>query len=268
MTSILINSPQNKWIKTAAGLKQKKHRDEMGLFIAEGVRLCEELVDEDWPVEICLFIQSAEKNPRVKVLLKALEAKRTTLLEVSSSVLEKVAETEEPQGIVMIAHQRKPSLDELVSVSTPFLVVLDRVRDPGNAGTIIRTADAAGCSGVILLEGCVDVYSGKTIRATMGSAFHIPIATNIAPSHLLEAIKKYDINLVVSALDAAQPYDHSSLAGAAAFVFGNESHGVSNLLVQAAASKIFIPIWGGAESLNVASAAAVILYEAARQRRV
>jgi len=265
--SFVISSLQNKFVKSAAGLKQKKHRDELGQFMAEGVRLCEELAASEWQIDTCFFTGSAAQDDRTLRVLDTLRNKGCSLFEVSASVLDKIAETEEPQGIIVIARQRKMSIKELLSlVKVPLIAVLDDVRDPGNAGTIIRTADAAGCNGVIFLKGCADLYAGKTIRATMGSLFHLPVIEGVARSELVAAKQDYGIKLAVTSLTAAQRYYEADLTGALALVFGSESQGISAEVTEASQSRIFIPMLGKAESLNVAAAAAVILYEAARQR--
>ncbi|MBP2650968.1 MAG: tRNA/rRNA methyltransferase (SpoU) [Firmicutes bacterium] len=265
--TMVITSLQNKLVKEAAGLKQKKHRDESGLFMAEGVRLCEEVATSDWLLETCFFTAEAAEDRRTGLVLNTLSTRGCTLIEVSPAILSKIAETEEPQGILVTVRQKKITLDEvLVAAKVPCIVVLDGVRDPGNAGTIIRTADAAGCTAVVLLQDCVDLYAGKTVRSTMGSLVHLPVIYSITTAEFLAVIKKYGLKLAVTAIDGAKPYYDASLTEAVAIVFGSESHGVSDELTAASSDKVYIPMLGKTESLNVASAAAIILYEAVRQR--
>lgn len=267
MTEI-VTSPHNEIVKTAASLRQKKYRDELGLFAVEGVRLAEELVAACWPVETCLFTAAAAEKPRVAKILNSMEEQRCRLVRVPNTVYAKVTDTQEPQGIMLIAPPRKAALRDIVLQPAPALIaVLDGVRDPGNAGTVIRAADAAGCSGVVLLKGCVDLYAGKTVRATMGSLFHLSIVEGLLHTELVAALNAAAIPLVAATMDGAVEYTAADLARPVAVAFGNEGEGVSGELLAGTSARVAIPIYGKAESLNVATAAAIILYEAARQRR-
>lgn len=266
MTEI-ITSPQNKLIKEAAALKQKKYRDQLGLFAIEGVRLCEAFAASAWTGETCLYTREVAESSRGAAVIAALTAKNCRLAEVSAAIYDKVTDTEQPQGIMVIAAKRRYSCAELVSVRrAPLIAVLDGIQDPGNVGAVIRTADAAGCSGVVLTTGCADLFAGKTVRATMGSLFHLPIVDGLDRSELLATLTKAGIPLFATAPESATVYHRTDLTGPAAIAFGNEGQGMSPELLDGSALKLYIPIYGAAESLNVASAAAVVLYEAARQR--
>jgi TrmH family RNA methyltransferase len=262
-----VTSLHNQLVKTAASLRQKKYRDELGLFVVEGVRLVEDLTGAGWPAEFCLFTAAAAANPRAAKVLSALADGGCRLVEVTEAVYGKATDTEEPQGIMVVAGKRPVSLADILARPAPLIAVLDDIRDPGNAGTVVRTAAAAGCSGVVLLKGCADLYAGKTVRATMGALFTLPVVDGQDRQEFLDTLAKAGIPLVATALEGAKPYFEGDLSGPAAIVFGNEGRGVSAELLTAAASRLFIPLYGRVESLNVAAAAAVILYEAARQRR-
>jgi TrmH family RNA methyltransferase len=263
----IITSPQNKLIKQAAALKQKKHREELGLFMVEGVRLCEDFAASDWLGEICLFTREAAKNSRVEAVLAALAAKNCRLAEVPAAIYDKVTDTEQPQGIMVLAAKRRFTFDEMLSKRrAPLIAVLDGIQDPGNVGAMIRTADAVGCSGVVLTTGCADLFAGKTVRATMGSLFHLPIIDGFSRNELLRALTLAGTPLLATALESAQIYHRTDLTGPVAIAFGNEGAGMSQELLDGSALRLYIPIYGAAESLNVATAAAVVLYEAARQR--
>lgn len=263
-----ITSPHNQLVKMVAALRQKKYRDELGLFTVEGVRLAEELAAAGWPVETCLFTETAAADSRAAKILGVL-GNRCRLVQVSDPLYAKITDTQEPQGIMLVAPKRQAAFGDILSSrsESPLIVVLDGIQDPGNAGTVIRTADAAGCSGIVMLKGCVDLYAGKTVRATMGSLFHLPVVENMAGDDLLTALATAGIPLIATALKEATDYSAARLSGPVAIVFGNEGQGVSGELLARAAERIIIPIYGKAESLNVATAAAVTLYEAARQRR-
>lgn len=259
-----VTSAHNPLVKLAASLRQKKHRDESGLFAVEGVRLAEELAAAGWPLQVCIHTAEAAASPRAAKLMAALGCR---VVAVPEAVYAKITDTQEPQGLMLIAAKRPATLAAALAGPGPALIaVLDGVQDPGNAGTVIRAADAAGCTGAVLLEGCADPFAGKTVRATMGSLFHLPVAAGVGRDELAGALAAAGIPLVAASLDGT-PCFAADLGGPAAIVFGAEGQGVSPALLARAASRVTIPIWGRAESLNVAAAAAVILYEAARQRR-
>lgn len=271
----IIASAANPSIKRISALRQKKYRDESGLFIAEGLRLVEESIRSGWHIEYLVYTELQFQNPDFFVLQHEL-AKQQTLqpakfLQVTDAVYHKLSETETPQGILAVVKKRSVSLTEmLTSVENPLLVILDGIQDPGNGGTIIRTADAAGCTGVIALKGCVDLYSGKTLRSTMGSVFHLPAVEGEAAPTVNAGLKSAGIALFAATLDAETLYYDADFSRPAAIVFGNEGNGLSPEMRKELSSprrRIRIPIYGQAESLNVAMASAIILYEAARQRR-
>lgn len=263
-----VTSPQNPLIKQIAALRQKKQRDGLGLFVVEGVRLCEDFVASDWKGDVCLFTPEAAVSPRVDKLLAAFASKGCRLVQVPEAIFAKAADTEMPQGILVVAAKRRFTFSDVLPPDLPPLIaVLDGVQDPGNAGVLIRTADAAGCSGVILTRGCADLFAAKTVRSTMGSLFHLPVLAGIAHSELAAALAAAAVPIAATALEAAVPYHDADLTGPLAIVFGNEGQGVTPDLLAAAGCRLVIPLYGRAESLNVATAAAVILFEAARQRR-
>ncbi|MDR3592889.1 MAG: RNA methyltransferase [Negativicutes bacterium] len=268
-TPEIITSPHNQLIKQIISLKQKKQRDELGLFVVEGVRLCEDFVASDWRGEVCLYTPSSADVPRVDKVLKSLAAEGCRMVQVPEGVFSKAADTEMPQGILIVAAKRHFAFSDLLPPdSPPLIAVLDGIQDPGNAGVLIRTADAAGCSGVILTRGCADLFAAKTVRATMGSLFHLPVLAGLSHDELLAALATAALPVAAAALESAVPYYLSDLTGPLAIAFGNEGQGLSPALLAAAGCRLVVPQYGLAESLNVAAAAAVILFEAARQRRV
>lgn len=160
---------------------------------------------------------------------------------------------------------RSKRLDEFLA-SGKMLLVLDRVTDPGNIGTMLRTADAAGVGGLLLLQGCADIYAPKTVRASMGSLFHLPVLSGLSEELLVQAARKAGYELLVTCLDGADNLYKADLQGRLAFVMGNEANGVSPALLAAADKRVFIPMQGRAESLNVAMAAGIVMFEALRQK--
>ncbi len=260
-----IVSISNKKIKLAAGLKKRRQREKTGLFAAEGIRLCEMAAKSDWQIEFGFYTSEIMASNRGRELLQEIKNK-CQLSEVPVDIYKKVSSTETPQGIMLVLKQKNSLLAELKAVSKPLYVVMDGVQDPGNAGTIIRTADAIGADGVIMLKGSVDVFSDKTVRSTMGSLFHLPICTDVTHDELLEFAQLNKIVLYATALDAAaEPHFAQNFNAGCAIILGNEGNGVSEYLL-AEAKKTYIPMYGQAESLNVGVSAAVVLYEAVRQR--
>jgi TrmH family RNA methyltransferase len=263
-----ISSAANKLIKEIASLRQRKYRDRLGMFLAEGVRLVEECANAAWPVKMCIYTEEAAARERAKAVIERLSATDCRMIAVSEDVYNKISDTEQPQGIMGVLKKRQFSIEQLLlsPEKLPLLVVLDGVQDPGNAGTIIRTADAAGCSGVIVLKGSADIYASKTVRATMGSLFHLPVMEGLSSAELIHSLKQSDIKLLATCLQQSDVYYQADFNRPAAIILGNEGQGISPELISAADACLNIPLVGHAESLNVAVAAGVILYEAVRQR--
>ncbi|MCR5447742.1 MAG: RNA methyltransferase [Schwartzia sp.] len=260
-----IESMSNAKIKHAASLHLKKNREKTGEFVAEGIRLAQMAAQSAWSCVFALVTEEAASKDRVKKILETLEGKGSPVYVVSDKLYRKAAATEESQGLLLIMRREKAELDS-VSCGKSFLVVLDGVQDPGNAGTILRTADAVGADAVVALQGSVDLFSDKTVRSAMGSHFHLPVIDGVSREDFLDYAEENKIRCFVTALDEkAQPHFNADYKGACAVVFGNEGNGASKELLDSA-EHVYIPMRGQAESLNVASAAAVVLYEAFRQR--
>lgn len=263
-----IESAANAKIKLAASLQNRRHREKEGLFLVEGVRLAEMAVASAWEIVYALCTDAAAAEPRTKKILTLLDERGCPVFSTREEIYKKASATMSPQGLLLVMRQQKAKLDDLLTEErTPFFVVLDGLQDPGNAGAIIRTADAAGCKGIILLEGTVDLFSDKTVRATMGSMFHMPVVVQANRQETTVFLQSHGIHLLVTALDdTAKQHFAIDYTQPFAVVFGNEGNGASSELLAAAEEKIYIPMYGQAESLNVSTAAAVVLYEAVRQR--
>ena len=257
-----VTGLQNPVVKAAAELKQKKYRTQNGLYLAEGLRTAEEAVAYK-AVETLFYV--ATDDERTMRLLEDAAAQNIKLVCVSENVMKKIADTETPQGIIAVCKMRQPKLENLLA-SGKMLLVLDRVGDPGNIGTILRTADAAGIGGLVLLKGCADIYAPKTVRSSMGSLFHIPVLSGVSEQEFVSAAKKAGYDLLVTCLDGADNLYKADLSGRIAFVMGNEAGGVSETLLEKADKRVYIPMAGRAESLNVAMAAGIVMFEALRRK--
>ena len=246
-------------LKLVRKLSMKKYREESGLFVAEGLRLCEMALNCA-EIEFGFYSENFLQTARQVELIAKLE-KVTRLEKISESEFAKISDTETPQGILLAIRQRLSTPQEVVAKN--LIIVLDGVRDPGNVGTILRTAEAFGC-GIILLDGAADIFNAKAVRASMGAIFTIT-AAKMSRENFLSLMTENNFEITAAVLDdAAEKYFCHDFTKKSAVVFGNEAEGVSAEIFNAA-KKIFIPMSGAAESLNVATAAAVIISEAIRQ---
>ena len=263
----IITSINNQRVKDVANLKQKKFRMETGLFFAEGLRAVTEAVQYA-DVANLFFIKTEES--RLNEIIKTAEEKGARLYSVDEKVMAKLSDTKTPQGVLAVIKKPEDSLQKLhpgaASDNNAPVVVLDRVQDPGNLGTI-RTADAVGALGIILLEGCADAFSPKVVRASMGSLFHLPVIQDVFPEEALTWCYRHGYEPAATALKNAQNMYKADLSKKMAFIFGNEANGVAEELQAAAETRLFIPMEGQAESMNVAMAAGIILFEGLRQRK-
>ncbi len=259
-----ITSPRNQVVRDAA--KLLRGRDRNGPFLIEGPNLLGAALrrGSNGSVERIFFTGEFFKKNASLIESAFSEAAAADFYELSPHVFEKLCATESPQGIAAIARCEPGRLDRFDLPKGP-VVVFDGVSDPGNLGAIIRTADASGASGVIVLEGTCDVFGPKALRASAGSAFNIPVMHSSRHIALAE-LKALGISIAVTVPEAGEGLFSAELSLPLAIVFGNESSGVSPEALKAADLSVSIPVHGGAESLNVSAAAAVVLYETLRQR--
>lgn len=261
-----LTSVNNPIVKEAADLKQKKHRAERNAFLVEGLRSVEEAVN--YGIVRQLFVLATAKTPdeaRRQAIVGQAAAAGAELYSVSEQVMKKISDTETPQALTAVVCKQTASLDDMAALGGTILV-LDRIGDPGNLGTMIRTADAAGVSGVVLLAGCTDVFAPKAVRSTMGSLLHIPVVEGVSEDDFISWANGSDYQLLATCLEDAGSLYQTDLQGRVAVIIGSEAAGVSESLLVAAAKKVFIPMEGRAESLNAAVAAGVVLFECLRQR--
>jgi TrmH family RNA methyltransferase len=262
----VITSVQNPRVKAWTQLLEKKGRDKLGQFVIEGVHLVQEAIASSTPIETIVY---AEERAHV-LPAELLEQARTAGIEcvaVSDPVLAKCTDTQTPQAIFAVLSKLAWEPQQLLTTGAgpSLVVVIDGIQDPGNLGTIIRSADAVGATGVLLGRGTVDLYNPKTVRSTMGSLFHLPIAQG----DLLETLPQASaqgISIVTTSLQGSTSCYEFDFSQDVWFVIGNEGQGVSASVAELATQHILIPMRGQAESLNAAMAATVVLFEAMRQR--
>lgn len=258
---MLITSTSNDRIKYAKGVRDGH---EPHLIFVEGERLVEECVRSG--LTICSCYHPPEPSERTRAILKTLSAKGVPMNETQDRILAAISDTVTPQGIIVIAERPVTSLEKAMSSPAPLLIGLDRVQDPGNLGTLVRTAEAAGASGVIALPGSADAFSPKTLRSAMGSVFRLPVVTAITVADVLAACRQYGIHTVAAAGTGEEVHYAYDWTQPTLLWLGNEARGVDPSLMTACDVRLRIPLQAGVESLNVASAGAAMLFEAVRQR--
>jgi TrmH family RNA methyltransferase len=245
-------------------LARRRGRERRGLALAEGVRLVEEAVASGVAIRGAAVSPALEATPRGSGLKSALAARGVQLAEVTEAELDALADTEQPQGVVAVVEPRGWSLDDIATPPGAVVLVLDAVQDPGNVGTMLRTALALGAAGVVALRGTAELTNPKVLRGSMGAAFRLPAAP-AEPEALLAWLEARGVELVVAAADGT-PVARRPRAGRPplALAVGNEGAGVGPILASAARRRVAIPLAPGVESLNVAVAAGILLYEVSR----
>lgn len=258
-----IWSPQNSRVKEWAALLDKKHRDKQGKFIIEGIHLVKEALAAQADMEcICYDLEKGIPHELSAISASGLGVE---WIGVSGAVIGKCTDTPTPQPVFAVVRKDNPLPDGLLEIPNGLVVVLDGVQDPGNVGTIIRSADAVGADGVIVGRGCADIYAPKVIRSTMGSLFHLPVVPYDLKEILPRAQEK-GIRLAGTSLQAKGNCYTYDFTGPVWLLFGSEAKGLSEEVRGFMDDGLLIPMHGQAESLNVAMAASVLLYEALRQR--
>lgn len=251
-----IESKNNNLFKEIKKLKEKKHRVKNNKYLIEGLRFVEEAIKSEIAIDSIIFTESfKEKNP--DLFLKINED--TRLIKMSESLLRQLCSTENPQGVVCVLNMQNKELK-----NGDLVILVDKVQDPGNMGTIIRTAHAAGAAGIIMTKGTVDIYNDKTLRSTMGSIFYIPVI-EVDSLDLLKSLKDRGYKLLVSSLQGEKNFFEEDLKEKVIIAVGNEGNGVSDEIYNISDIKVKIPMPGEAESLNVAVATSIMIYEKIRQ---
>ncbi|HHV44183.1 MAG TPA: RNA methyltransferase [Firmicutes bacterium] len=260
-----ITSRQNQYVKTARLLKTRKGRLKEGKVLLEGVRLVDDALLVGnlhfcWALVTKEFLDSGQHQG----LARRLQT-RCPVFMITQDLMEDIADTQQPQGIAAVVEPPEYDLEACLG-SHPLILIGDRIADPGNAGTIIRTAAAARASGVVFTPGSVDLYNPKCLRASMGAVFRIPICQEVAPAALVSLLQEHGITLYGATGQGASYYTEVDFRQAVAIALGSEAFGLSPQLESMVAERVAIPMGNGVESLNVAIAAGVLLYEAHRQR--
>lgn len=260
----MITSSANPKVKQVVQWQTKaKERRSAGIFLTEGFKLLEE-APEELIKEIYLTREAAERARTRTTLQEKLDKAGYEI--VSQELFSKMSDTRTPQGVLCVMRQPRYSLEQLISVDSPLLVVLENLQDPGNLGTIVRTGEGAGITGVIMSRQTVDIFNPKTIRATMGSIFRVPFVYVDSLKETVSRLHEKGIHTYAAHLAGKKYYDSFSFRQGTAFFIGNEGNGLSEETAGLAEEYLKIPMEGRVESLNAAVAASLLLYEAHRQR--
>ena len=262
----MITSTSNAKVKRLVNLKKKrKLRDTENVFLVEGIRMFRE-APEDKIAEIYVTESFLDKQGK---LIQEKSKKSGAQVEIlSDTVFEYASDTKTPQGILCVVRQMNYNVNEVARGESPLLLVLDNLQDPGNLGTIVRTAEGAGVTGILMSKDCVDIYNPKTIRSTMGSIYRMPFSYEEDLLKAIDDLKKKGIHTYAAHLEGACVYDEEDYRKGSAFFIGNEGNGLRDEIARSAERYIKIPMHGQVESLNAAIAASVLMFEAARQRRM
>lgn len=260
----LIRSRQNSLIKHIKALDKKKYRDTHRQFFIEGAKLVIEAIKENVQIE-CILV-STEFDWDYFKKTNDISEDEFDIFFLEAPLFDYIARTKTPQGIAAIINKPNWELYDMLGCEDYFIAILDGVQDPGNVGTIMRTLDGAGASGVILLEGSADPYSSKAIRASMGSIFRIPVCEIEDEDYLFSYLTDRDTHIMISHLEGNNLFDLNEDYEKIALVIGNEGRGVRKELLKYASSIVKIPLLGRAESLNASVASGIIIYEIVRKK--
>ncbi|HHV60836.1 MAG TPA: RNA methyltransferase [Clostridiaceae bacterium] len=258
-----ISSPQNSLIKELRQLKQKKYRDRAGLFVIEGEKLVEEARKESNGL-IKEIIVSESYNRENDTEISQWNDKYSISL-IPDRLFNEIADTESPQGIIAMVEKRATKPEDMLHAGSNTILILDALQDPGNLGTIIRTADAGGVSGIILGPGCVDLYNPKVLRSTMGSVFHVPVCNSDNITMTIDYLKQKGFTIYASHLKGTHNLFEIDFPSNTAIIIGNEANGIGQEAEAKADILLKIPMPGKAESLNASVAAALMIFEVARK---
>ncbi|HEX9549916.1 MAG TPA: TrmH family RNA methyltransferase [Candidatus Limnocylindrales bacterium] len=261
---IAIESPHNPRIRAAAALRERRDRVATGLTLVDGGRECRRALEAGVTIEAAFVCPPLLRSEDAIAAVAAARAAEVEVLEVSERAFAAVAYGDRADGVVLVASTPSLQLDDLAIGESPLIIVTEDVEKPGNLGAIVRTADAAGCDAVIAVGGA-DLFNPNVIRASIGTAFSVPCASTTAAA-ALDWLRRAGIRPVAARVDAITSYTDADLRGPLAIVLGSEATGLSRVWDDAGVAAVRVPMLGLADSLNVSATAAVLAFEARRQR--
>ncbi|MGL5312771.1 MAG: TrmH family RNA methyltransferase [Peptostreptococcaceae bacterium] len=258
--AIMITAKDNDKVKYTKSLLKSKNRNKESKFIIEGYRILTLAIECNAKIDYVFINEDFEKKQEHTEFLEVLKNKNINTYKTTNKIFNELVDTENTQGILAVVKFKQRTIEENLKEDHRFVLILDRIQDPGNMGTIIRTADAAGVDAIIALKGCVDIYNPKVIRSTMGSIFDMNII-NTTQEEAVRLLKLKNFDIVSSYLDTNNYYNTVEYNYKVALVIGNEANGINDELVSKSDVLVKIPIYGKAESLNAAISSAILMYE-------
>ncbi len=258
-----ITSADNERYKSLLKLNKKKYRDREGLYIIEGINLIEEAVKNGTKIRSIYVREDFSENS----ILESISSYESETYILAKNLFDSFADTETPQGIAAVAEKPSWTEDEFFQ-ETDNIILMDRLQDPGNIGTILRTADACGFNGAIIMKGTADLFSPKTVRATAGSLYRVKMLYVDTPQEALHMLKIRKKKTVCTSPHVDTLYFDADLASDIALIIGNEAGGACDTFMVEADISITLPMEGTIESLNAAVAASVLMYDSVRQRHM
>ena len=260
-----ISSLQNPRVKLAVRLRRRAHRNEEGLLLVEGYRELHRAIENGWRPEVVFYCPELYLGTNEPDLVSRCADAGAEMLSCTGQVLRKMAYRERPEGLLAIGPPCVRPLQEIRLSEHPLIVIAEAIEKPGNLGTMLRTADAAGADAVVVCDGCTDLGNPNVVRASIGTLFSVPVAeSTYEETH--GWLERHAIRPFAASPDADRLYYEANYKAGTAFIMGTEQVGLSDRWLSGADSRVRIPMLGQADSLNVAAATTILLYEAVRQR--
>lgn len=267
MQELHLTSVHNPKVKQVLHLRDRHERDQTGLFLIEGYREILRATDAGWNIQTLFTCQDLFLGSNEPALIQRLISRGTIVLSCAEKVFQKMSYRDRPDGLLAIAPQKHLTLDDLKTPSLPFYVVAEAIEKPGNLGTILRSSDAVGVSGLIVCDRCTDIYNPNVVRASVGTLFTVP-TVEAKGEETLRWLKSQGILILAATPQASHEFTQVNLNQPLAIAVGTEQLGLSERWMQQADIQVRIPMRGVADSLNVAMATTLLLYEVLRQRQI
>ena len=264
--ALMITSPQNPRIKDVVKLRRRGHRDTSSEIIIEGYREVLRALENRWPVSTLFFCRDHFLGENEDGLLARAASAGVSLFECTAAVFEKIAYRDRPEGLLALGAPVSGTLDQLKLPACPFVVIAEAIEKPGNLGSLLRSADAAGVHAVIVCDAGTDINNPNVVRSSVGTLFTVPVVQADANATLAWC-RERGLSVLAATPEATQEYTDADMKRGVAVVVGTEKFGLSELWMKGADVQVRIPMLGKIDSLNVACAATILLYEVVRQRR-
>jgi TrmH family RNA methyltransferase len=260
-----ITSLQNSRVKDAVRLRDRRHREKQGRIRIDGARELLRAIRAGVALVEVFVCKSLCQSAEARQVLEELSDCGAEILDVAEPVFEKLAFGDRAEGVVGVATMPRPTLSELKLPQNPLVAVLEGVEKPGNVGAVLRTADAAGVSALVVADGRTDLYNPNAIRASLGTIFTMPVCSATA-EETLDWLRRHSLAIHAARVDGSVPYTSVDYRAPTAIILGSEAEGLTDVWTDADVTPIRLPMLGAADSLNVSATAAVLFYEALRQR--